>query len=170
MSLLSRLFLLFVGVPLLELFLLIQMGEWIGFLPTIAVVVATGVGGAALARMEGLRTLWTIQEELAHGRLPGAALLDGAAVLFGGALLLTPGIITDLVGLSCLFPPTRRILLKRIRKALESRLEAGTIRVLRVGGRFGSGPVGTWEEQDDASENLDPSREIVVDADGSRHD
>ena len=74
MSLLSRLALLFVGVPLLELFILIQLGQLIGLWPTIGLVVLTGFAGAALARLEGLRTLWSIQGELGRGHLPGHAL------------------------------------------------------------------------------------------------
>mgnify|MGYP006289589921 CR=1 FL=1 len=134
MSLLSRLFLLFVGVPLLELLLLIQVGGWIGLWPTIGLVVATGVGGAALARLEGIRTLLRIQGELEKGVLPGNALLDGLAVLLGGAFLLTPGILTDLVGFSFLIPATRGFLKTRIKKSLEKRLETGSIRIMHFGG------------------------------------
>lgn len=143
MSTLSRLALLFVGVPLLELFILIQIGQVVGLWPTIGLVVLTGFAGAALARREGLRTLFKLQGELAQGHLPGGALLDGFAILVGGALLLTPGILTDLVGFSCLLPPSRKLILKQVRKGLEARLESGAIRVVHVGG-------------------LDRSREIVV--------
>jgi len=134
MSLLSRLALLFVGIPLLELFILVEMGRWVGLLPTIAIVVLTGVVGAGLARLEGLRTLWSIQRELAKGRLPGDALFDGLAILVGGALLLTPGILTDLLGFSCLFPPTRRLFLRQVRKRLEARLKSGAIQVVHFSG------------------------------------
>jgi UPF0716 protein FxsA len=134
MSLLSRLFLLFVGVPLLELLLLIQVGQWIGLWPTIGLVVATGVGGAALARLEGIRTLLKIQGELERGALPGNSLMDGLAVLLGGAFLLTPGILTDLVGFSFLVPATRGFLKTRIKKSLERRLETGSIRIMHFGG------------------------------------
>lgn len=158
MSLLSRLALLFVGVPLLELFLLIQIGQLVGVWPTVGLVVLTGVAGAALARMEGTRTLWTIQGKLGQGQLPGGALLDGLAILLGGALLLTPGILTDLVGFSFLLPPTRRLLLSRIRKSLERRLQEGSIRVTHVSGfpgfhgpsprgPAGGGPFGAGADQ-----------------------
>ena len=132
MSLLARLALLFVGIPLLELFILIQLGRIVGLWPTIGLVILTGFAGAALARLEGLRTLWGIRGELARGRLPGKALLDGLAILVGGALLLTPGILTDLLGFSFLLPPTRRLLLERVRKSLEGRLKTGAIRVTHV--------------------------------------
>jgi UPF0716 protein FxsA len=140
MSLLSRLALLFVGLPLLELFVLVQMGRLVGLWPTIGLVVLTGFAGAALARLEGLRTLWKIRGELARGRLPGHALFDGLAILVGGALLLTPGILTDLLGFSFLLPPTRKLLLGRIRRSLESRLKSGAIQVTHfscIGGAAG---------------------------------
>ena len=168
MSLLSRLFLLFVGVPLLELFILVQVGQLVGVWPTIGLVVLTGVTGAALARLEGLRTLWKIQGDLAPGRLPGSALLDGCAILLGGALLLTPGILTDLVGFSFLLPPTRKVLLGRIRKSLERRLKSGAIRVTHLAGFPGAGNV-RWDGwPDGGAESPDPSGEIVVEAKETR--
>jgi len=105
MSLFARLALLFVGLPLLELFILVRMGELVGFLPTVGLVMLTGFAGATLARVEGLRTLWSIQGDLARGRVPGKALFEGLSILVGGALLLTPGILTDLLGFACPFLP-----------------------------------------------------------------
>lgn len=143
MSFLSLLAFLFVGLPLLELFILIQMGQLVGLWPTIGLVVLTGFAGATLARLEGLRTLWKIRAELARGRLPGRALFDGLAILVGGALLLTPGILTDLLGFSFLLPPTRRFLLGRIQRSLEERLKSGAIQVSRFPS-FGRAPGWMW--------------------------
>jgi UPF0716 protein FxsA len=169
MSLLSRLALLFVGVPLLELFILIQLGQLIGLWPTIGLVVLTGFAGAALARLEGLRTLWNIQGELGRGHLPGNALFDGLAILVGGALLLTPGILTDLLGFSFLLPHTRRVLLGRIRRSLEERLKAGTIQMT-----YGSGFPGVsgsgWgfqEPERPPTGEVERAGEIVVEAEES---
>ncbi|NIP98416.1 MAG: FxsA family protein, partial [Akkermansiaceae bacterium] len=78
---LARLALLFVVVPLLELILLIQLGRVVGLWPTVGLVVLTGVVGAALARAQGLRTLWAFQESMARGRLPTDAIQDGLAIL-----------------------------------------------------------------------------------------
>jgi len=167
MSVLARLALLFVGVPLLELFILIQLGQVVGLWPTIGLVVLTGFAGASLARLEGLRTILRIRGEMAHGRLPGKALLDGLAVLLGGALLLTPGILTDIVGFSFLLPPTRRILLSRIRKRLEQSLKSGSIRISHITG-FQSGTLfdlGGFPQKTPGSP--DPSGEIVVEAEDS---
>ncbi len=136
MNIFGRLALLFVIVPLVELALLIQMGQWVGFWPTIALVVFTGLTGAWLARMEGLRTMWKLRADLANGRVPGQAIMDGMAVLAGGALLLTPGILTDVVGFSLLFPGTRRAIQKRIMARLERRIQEGALQVRVTGGEI----------------------------------
>ncbi len=170
MSLLSRLFLLFVGVPLLELFILVRIGQWLGFWPTVGLVALTGFAGAALARLEGTRAIWKIRGELARGRLPAGALFDGLAVLLGGVLLLTPGILTDLVGLSFLFPPTRRVLMGRIRKGLERRLKSGAIRVTHVAGFPGAGGWGWDETGAEWGSPRPPAGEIVLDAEDPSRD
>jgi UPF0716 protein FxsA len=140
MNILGRLALLFVIVPLLELALLIQMGQLVGFWPTIALVVFTGLTGAWLARMQGLRTILKMRASLARGRLPGEAIMDGMAVLAGGALLLTPGILTDLVGFGLLIPGTRRVIQKSILARLERRIEEGAIQVAVQGGEIWTRP------------------------------
>ena len=134
MSILGRLALLFVIVPLLELALLIQMGQWVGYWPTIGLVVITGLAGAWLARMEGLRTMWRLRDDLAHGRVPGQAIMDGMAVLAGGALLLAPGILTDLIGFGLLFPGTRHAVQRRIMARFERRIQEAALQVRRNGG------------------------------------
>ena len=174
MSLLARLTLLFVGIPLLELFVLIQMGRLVGFPLTIALVIITGLAGAALARVEGLRTIWSVRGELAKGRLPGSALLDGLAILVGGALLLTPGILTDLLGFSFLLPPTRKVLLKRVRRSLESGITTGSVRVTHFSGfggipGFPAGPGPSGPHQGDSAPGVggrapEKNGEIVVEA------
>ena len=136
MSILGRLALLFVIVPLLELALLIQMGQWVGYWPTIGLVVFTGVTGAWLARMQGLRTMWRLRHDLANGRVPGQAIMDGMAVLAGGALLLAPGILTDLIGFGLLVPGTRHAIQKRIMARLERHIQEGALNVRMSGGEI----------------------------------
>lgn len=143
MNILGRLALLFVIVPIVELILLIEIGQLVGLLPTIALVMFTGVTGAWLARAEGVRVFFQFQRELASGRLPGQSVLDGISVLIGGAFLLTPGVLTDVVGFSLLLPFTRRRIQARIRKRLERRVADGTIRVVSMGAGSGFG-FGTW--------------------------
>lgn len=146
MNLLGRLALLFVVVPILELMLLIEMGQRVGIMPTLALVMFTGVTGAWLARAEGLRILLQFQRELASGKLPGQSLMDGISVLVGGAFLLTPGVLTDVAGFSLLLPPTRRWIQRRVQKRLERQIADGSVRVVSMGsfgvGGFGFGATG----------------------------
>lgn len=105
---LARLALLFVTVPLAELALLVWLGSRVGLVPTVALVVVTGIAGAALARWQGLATLARFRAALDAGRLPHRELVDGVLILVAGALLLTPGLLTDLTGFLLLAPPVRR--------------------------------------------------------------
>ena len=151
---LARLAFFFIVVPLLDLFILVQLGRAVGVLPTIALVVVTGVLGAALARSQGLRTVLEAQREIAAGRLPGRALLDGLAILVGGALLLTPGLLTDLLGLSLLFPPTRRWVQRWARRRLEGLVRSGQVQVSVLSPQDWMAPRPTGEPP------LDPRHEI----------
>ena len=159
MNLLGRLALLFVVVPVIELILLIQLGQFVGLMPTLLLVVFTVVAGSALARAEGLRVLFKFQKELASGHLPGQALLDGISVLIGGAFLLTPGVLTDVAGFSLILPPTRRWIQKRVRARLENSIKEGSINMVVMG-------PGGWQQAGtppDAPRPLDPSLGIEVD-------
>jgi UPF0716 protein FxsA len=100
---------LFIVVPLVELYVIIRIGQLIGAVPTIALLLLDSVLGAALLRSQG-RAVWRrFNQALAEGRVPHRETFDGAMVIFGGALLLTPGFITDIVGLILLIPPTRAL-------------------------------------------------------------
>jgi UPF0716 protein FxsA len=152
MSIFGRLALLFVIVPLVELALLIQMGRLVGFWPTIALVVFTGLTGAWLARMEGLRTIWRLRSDIENGRMPRQAIMDGMAVFAGGALLLTPGVITDLVGFSLLFPATRHAIQKRILARLERSIQEGAVQVRVSGGEVWTGSPDSMSSPQSAGE------------------
>ncbi len=136
---LGRLFLLFTLVPLAELALLIEVGEWIGAGPTVALVLVTGIVGAWLARREGTRSWRTVRRELAAGTLPAEEMLGTALVVLSGAFLVTPGILTDAVGLLLLARPVRGRIAGRIRRSLQARLEEGAVHVFASGGPFGGG-------------------------------
>jgi UPF0716 protein FxsA len=101
-------------VPLIEIYLLIQIGGLIGILPTILLVVLTAVLGAALLRQQGLATLTRFRTNLERGELPALEILEGVALLVGGALLLTPGFLTDVIGFLCLLPVSRRAIVHGI--------------------------------------------------------
>jgi UPF0716 protein FxsA len=116
------LFLLFIVVPVVELAVIIQVGSMIGVWPTIALLVAVSVLGTWLVRREGMRAWSAFRLALAHGRVPTTEVVNGALVLFGGALLLTPGFVTDVLGLSLVFPPTRKAIGRLIRSQARGRL------------------------------------------------
>ena len=105
--------LLFLFVPLAEIYFLIKVGGWIGAFPTVVLVVLTAVLGAALARHQGLATLQRLQQTIGRGEAPALEMLEGGLLLVGALLLLTPGFLTDLTGFACLFPLTRRWLALR---------------------------------------------------------
>ena len=128
----AKLLLLFTLVPALELAILLAIGQRIGLLPTLALIATTGLIGAWLARREGLRTWREFRGTVASGALPGDTLLQGAAILVGGTLLLTPGVVTDLLGILLLLPPTRAALLRAARRRIERNLlqRHGRIRML----------------------------------------
>ncbi|MBF6648171.1 FxsA family protein [Methylobacter sp. BlB1] len=97
-----------VVVPFVEIYLLLQVGGIIGAVPTIFLVVLTAVLGAWLLKQQGLATLQRFQASLAQGTLPAYEMIEGPILLVGGALLLTPGFITDIMGFACLIPQLRR--------------------------------------------------------------
>jgi UPF0716 protein FxsA len=102
--------LLFIAIPAIEIFVLIEVGSALGALPTMGVIIATGIAGAALARSQGLSAMRQLREALAQGRQVGRSLVEAALVLVAAVLMLTPGFLTDGVGLALLVPPLRRIL------------------------------------------------------------
>lgn len=124
---LMRLFLLFVLVPAVELALLIEIGRVIGTANTFAIIVATGLAGSWLARTQGLSVWRQFQERLATGAMPGIELVDGLIVLISGALLLTPGVLTDVVGLLGLVPPSRHairnVVVHRLKDRIHDRID-----------------------------------------------
>jgi UPF0716 protein FxsA len=126
---LGRLLLLFTIVPIVELALLIRVGQWIGTLPTIGIILVTGLLGAWLARREGVRTWREVRATMARGEMPGEILLHGLLVFGGGALLLTPGVLTDLLGLALLAPQTRTGLVRHLRRRLERHAMRSTGRI-----------------------------------------
>jgi len=117
-----HLLLLFTLVPILEIWLLIRIGQAIDVGPTIVLVIATGVIGAALARREGLRTLTRINESLARGIMPAAEMVEGLMITVAGVALVTPGVVTDAIGLAILIPPVRAWLRRRLTDYFKKRV------------------------------------------------
>ena len=119
------LILLFIVLPIAELYVIIQVGGAIGAGPTIAILILDGFLGAFLLRQQG-RAAWVrFNRALAENRIPHKEVLDGVLIIFGGALLLTPGFLTDLVGLTLLIPPTRALVRALMARIVRGRLSVG---------------------------------------------
>lgn len=117
---------LFLVVPIVELYVIVQVADGIGVLETLGLLVVVSIVGAWLVKAQGIGLIRRVQAKLAAGELPGTELVDGALVLFAGALMLTPGFVTDTVGLLLLLPPTRAVirmlLMKRFTVMAETRV------------------------------------------------
>ncbi len=107
MSVFGRLFILFTAVPVLELWLLIRIGQAIGAGPTILIVILTGVAGAHLTRQQGISVWLQAHQEMLRGQFPQDALIDGILLLVAGMTLITPGFLTDILGFAILIPASR---------------------------------------------------------------
>lgn len=120
---------LFIGLPVLELAVLLKLHGMVGLIPTIALVLLTGVAGALLVRRQGLSILFSIQREMAMGNLPTPQLLDGVMVLVAGAFLLTPGLITDTAGFLLLIPFVRGRIRAWLRETLAEKIRRGSMEI-----------------------------------------
>ncbi|WP_223260915.1 FxsA family protein [Hydrogenovibrio crunogenus] len=107
-------FLLFLFVPLVELYVLIEVGSEIGALPTILLTIVTAIIGAALMRHQGVSTMQKAQLNMAQGQLPAVEMMEGVFIFLGGLMLLIPGLITDAIGFLLLIPPVRRLFSKKL--------------------------------------------------------
>jgi len=130
--------LLFVVVPIVEIYLLIQLGQVVGPWWTILILIADGILGSWLVKREGGRAWKGLQEALAAHRMPANELADGALILVGGTLLITPGFISDVVGLFCIVPLTRPVARRVLARVISRRLQVATAAASTPGQ---SGPV-----------------------------
>ena len=127
----AKLFILFAIVPFAEIALLIQIGTIIGTFNTILIVMATAFGGAWLVRLEGMGVAISLRQSMLEGRFPAEELLDGAMILSAGLLLLTPGIITDIVGFALVIRPSRALIKIYVKRFIEERISSIDIRIDR---------------------------------------
>lgn len=136
----ARILILLLVVPLVELVLLFRIGGWIGFFPTAGLLILTAILGSVLVKREGLSVWRRFQERLTRGELPGDQIVDGMIVLASGVMLISPGVITDVIGILGLIPltriPIRRLVLKRMAKGVSS----GAVRM--TFGSWGAGSTG----------------------------
>ncbi len=127
-----RLLLLFTTVPLIELALLVVIDRHIGLAATLALVIVTAMIGAWLAKSQGLRTLARLNKELQEGRMPAEPLLDGLMIFVAGAVLLTPGLLTDLFGFFLLAPAGRGLVRRAVAKRMKQRFATGDRQVIVI--------------------------------------
>lgn len=128
----------FVVVPIAELYVILQVGSWLGILPTVAILILDSILGSMLLRAQG-RSAWRrFNDSLSAGRPPAREVLDGGLIILGGAFLLTPGFLTDLIGLLLLIPPTRAV----VRRLVVRRFARTFITRATGGGHGGRAPAG----------------------------
>ncbi len=120
---------IFIGIPIIELYLIIRIGAFIGAFNTILIIFGTGILGAYLAKKEGLQVLRNIEMCLANGELPSYHIIEGFLILIAGFLLLTPGFLTDIFGFLILFPATRFIFIKFMINYLNKKIEKGEVKI-----------------------------------------
>ncbi|KHE90823.1 MAG: FxsA family protein [Candidatus Scalindua rubra] len=141
---LIRLILLFTVIPLIELYLLIQVGRYLGSFQTIMIVLITGIIGSLLARSQGLSVQRQIREDLQNGIIPTDSLIDGCFILIAGALLITPGMITDIFGFVLMVPFFRGWLKKRLKEILKRKFESGKFQY------YSNIQSTNWKEEEDS--------------------
>jgi len=124
-----KLFLIFAVIPLIELAILIKIGTYIGALNTITLVILTAIIGAYMVRQEGLGVLYRIQKNMNEGQFPADELIDGIMILLAGALLLTPGVFTDVIGFLMVFPVSRNFIRKFIKRYLDKKISPRDIHI-----------------------------------------
>lgn len=122
-----KIFLIFAVIPMVELALLIKVGSIIGTLNTIIIVILTALIGAYMVRMEGLGVWLRIQQNMNEGIFPAEELIDGAMILIAGAVLLTPGFVTDILGFLMVFPLTRTVIKKYLKRYFEGKIRSAQI-------------------------------------------
>jgi UPF0716 protein FxsA len=121
--------LLFVVVPAVELILLIEIGQRVGTIATLGLIVGTGIVGASLAKQQGVNTFARLRRDLGEGRSPAVPIIDGVLILVAAAFLLTPGVLTDVVGFLLLVPMSRRLIRRSLKRRFERAVRTGTVGV-----------------------------------------
>jgi len=162
----ARLLILFITIPVVELVLFMTIGRQIGIFPTFGIILVTGILGAWLTRLQGMRTLARYQQAINEGRLPHEEVMDGLMILVAGAVLLTPGFLTDTVGFLLLVPTVRGVVRKRLAQYLKGKVQVvGNGMNMNAGPGQSDGPlpkVGRYRSQDDViieAEVIEETRE-----------
>lgn len=120
------LFLLFIIVPIIEIMVLMRVGAWIGPWPTVAIVIVTAWLGAKNVKLQGLATLNSVQTKMAQGQMPSQEIVEGLMLVIAGVLLVTPGFVTDIFGLSLLLPIVRKAIVNKVQQHLMVNVAQGS--------------------------------------------
>jgi UPF0716 protein FxsA len=150
----GKLLLLFIAVPAVELALLIEIGKYLGIVPTIALTFASGALGAVLARQQGLSVLRGAQSQIQRGEIPVGSMADGILILVAAALLITPGVVTDALGFFLLVPAVRNVVKSAVLRRLRRAVDEKRIHVHTAGFGFSGGET-TYAPPWDPSEPID---------------
>ena len=129
-----KLLVIFIVLPLLELYVILEVGSVFGPIPTVLLVVLTAVAGAFFTKLEGLRTLHRMQQQIMVGQMPAEELVDSVLICVAGVLLLTPGFLTDAFGLGILIPPTRFLFKRWLRVKFDQYVHRRAMGTIRFGG------------------------------------
>ena len=157
---------LFIGIPIIEIYLLAWVGSEIGFLNTLGIVIATGVIGASLAKSQGMEVIRRMQVSMHQGALPTGALVDGALILFAGALLITPGVLTDVIGFLLLIPMTRWMARGTVVKWAKKKMASGQVHVWGPG----MGPNDGWTSHRRPTQHPADPADVVIEGEFKRLD
>jgi UPF0716 protein FxsA len=130
---LIKLILIFTITPLIELAILIKLGTVIGLARTLLIVILTGITGAVLAKMQGIQILYKIKNEINNGVVPAGYLFDGFLIFAAGLLLITPGLLTDIIGFLILIPHTRNSFKKYLTNLIRDRIRKGEVNITFFG-------------------------------------
>jgi UPF0716 protein FxsA len=125
------LLILIIVIPALEIGVLLLSGKTIGVIPTVLLIILTGVVGAWLAKKQGIETFKKAQQQMQYGQIPGEAIIDGLCILVGGLFLLSPGFVTDLTGILLLFPKSRNLIKPVLLRIIRKMIDRNQITIIR---------------------------------------
>jgi len=144
----SRLLLLFVAIPLVELYILIKVGKYLGTANTIMIVILTGILGAAFARSQGAGIFNKIRQTLSLGKIPGNEMIQGILIFTGGIMLLTPGFLTDILGFSLILPFSRQFFASIFMSYIKKKIDSGRVQFYQQNSNFSETDT-EWEDDSD---------------------
>ncbi|MGV6858590.1 MAG: FxsA family protein [bacterium] len=156
------LLILFIVVPMVEIYFLIKVGSVIGAFPTLLIVIGTAILGSWLLRQQGMATMMRYQKSILQGKLPAQEMIEGVALVIGGILLLTPGFVTDIIGFLCLVPVTRQGIVRWVMSKVKFQSMGGGMGRgfggFQQGGRPGGEDGRTFDAEFERTDNKDKDR------------